>query len=64
MAISSINYAQFEHNKRQRKPAIAGSADVETFDLDCKIGCDNFRLVAARVTRCVTQNAFPRREKR
>jgi hypothetical protein len=38
MAISSIIYAQIEHNKRQRKPAIAGSADVESFALDCKGG--------------------------
>jgi hypothetical protein len=36
MAISSINYAQFEHNKRQRKPAIAGTADLESFGWDCK----------------------------
>ena len=45
MASSSINYAHNEHNKCQRKPAIAGSADVESFALDCKRG---FNPVFAR----------------
>jgi hypothetical protein len=36
MAISSIDYAHLEHNKRQRKPAAAGKVDLESFACDCK----------------------------
>jgi hypothetical protein len=36
MAISSLDYAHFEHNKFQRKPVITGIADVEIFGRDCK----------------------------
>ncbi|QGG89972.1 MULTISPECIES: hypothetical protein [unclassified Agrobacterium] len=65
MAISSIIYAQFEHNKRQRKPAIAGTADVESFALDCKGGFNPvFAPRKVGHDRGVMRNAFPDRENR
>jgi hypothetical protein len=61
MATSSQIYAHIEHNKNQRKPAVAGGQDLETFGIDCK-GCGAGTLqTETSITRDIAR--FPLRQK-